>query len=147
MLRLSFQFFLKFTGFPANPRVEACPVPGADPYKRDFGRQFCALEWAEYVGRSECAQTIADFMLEPRHVGGGKPAADKKLSTASDNLKQVACLVAIPIIGGDMPVIARPRVRSAPPVPAVKITPSEGKFINAHKRAGRSSSRPTSSLA
>uniref|UniRef100_A0A1I7SDR0 ANK_REP_REGION domain-containing protein n=1 Tax=Bursaphelenchus xylophilus TaxID=6326 RepID=A0A1I7SDR0_BURXY len=116
---------------------------GADPYKRDFGRQFCALEWAEYVGRTECAQTIAHFMLEPGHK-----VPDKKLSTASDNLKQVACLVAIPLIGGDMPVIARPRVRSAPPIPAVKITPSDGKFVlNNHKKAARSVSRPTSSLA
>ncbi|CAD5206523.1 unnamed protein product [Bursaphelenchus okinawaensis] len=116
---------------------------GADPYKRDYGRQFCALEWAEYVGRTECAQTIAHFMLEPN-----QKAPDKKLSAASNNLKQVACLVAIPLIGGDMPVIARPRVRSAPPVPAVKITPSDGMFsVNHHKKAARSISRPTTSLA
>lgn len=31
---------------------------------RDYSRQFCALEWAEYVGRTECAHMIAHFMLK-----------------------------------------------------------------------------------
>lgn len=31
---------------------------------RDYSRQFCALEWAEYVGRTECAHMIAHFMLD-----------------------------------------------------------------------------------
>lgn len=31
--------------------------------RRDRGRRLCALEWAEYVGRQECAKTIAQFML------------------------------------------------------------------------------------
>jgi hypothetical protein len=31
--------------------------------RRDRGRGLCALEWAEYVGRIDCARTIAQFML------------------------------------------------------------------------------------
>uniref|UniRef100_A0A914XF34 Uncharacterized protein n=1 Tax=Plectus sambesii TaxID=2011161 RepID=A0A914XF34_9BILA len=38
-------------------------MAGADPLRRDRGRGLCALEWAEYVGRQECAKTIAQFML------------------------------------------------------------------------------------
>lgn len=31
-------------------------------------------------------------------------------------------MAAIPLIGGDLPAIVRPRVRSAPPIPTFKIT-------------------------
>ncbi|KAI6182476.1 Ankyrin repeat protein [Aphelenchoides bicaudatus] len=112
---------------------------GASPDKKDYGRNFCALEWSKYVGRTECAETIAKFMVEPC-----KRAENRRLPNASNNLKQVACLIAIPIIGGDnLPAVARPRVRSAPPIPVVKITPSDGKFINPHKKV----TRPSSSMA
>lgn len=40
---------------------------GADAYHRDPSRQMCALEWAEYVGRTECAHYIAHFMLAARN--------------------------------------------------------------------------------
>lgn len=37
-------------------------ILGASPYKRDFGRGLCALEWAEYCTRTNCAKTIAQFV-------------------------------------------------------------------------------------
>ncbi|KAI6202962.1 Ankyrin repeat protein [Aphelenchoides besseyi] len=117
---------------------------GADPYLRDYSRQFCALQWAEYVGRRECAQVIADHMLEPCKQ------TQSKLSNASNNLKQVACLVAIPIMSGDqLPALPRPRVRSAPHVPTVKVkihsAPNEEKSLITpiHRRV----TRPSSSMA
>lgn len=62
---------------------------GADPYKRDNGRAFCALEWAEFVGRTECAHMIAHFMLEPIK----NPASPRKLLHAEDNFKQARKLM------------------------------------------------------
>uniref|UniRef100_A0A914C230 Uncharacterized protein n=2 Tax=Acrobeloides nanus TaxID=290746 RepID=A0A914C230_9BILA len=109
---------------------------GADPYRRDNGRAFCALEWAEFVGRTECAHMIAHFMLDPIK------SSPRKLHHAAENFKQLACLAAFPIIGDEMPVMARPRLRSAP-LPTVKITPSDGKFFSNHKKLDR----PNSSLA
>ncbi|KAI1731515.1 ankyrin repeats (3 copies) domain-containing protein [Ditylenchus destructor] len=115
---------------------------GADAYHRDPSRQMCALEWAEYVGRTECAHMIAHYMLAARNkdsksanegllkvdngTGNHTPRMGSPAPrTTTDTFKQLACLVAIPLIGGshDLPAFVRPRVRSAPPmIPAVKIT-------------------------
>ncbi|VDO67287.1 unnamed protein product [Heligmosomoides polygyrus] len=37
---------------------------GADTSLRDFSRSFRALDWAEYVGRTECVHMIAHFMVK-----------------------------------------------------------------------------------
>lgn len=61
---------------------------GADPYHRDYGRQLCAAEWAELVGRTECANLIAQFMLEPIQQSKNKK---KKMNNivGTENFKQV----------------------------------------------------------
>ncbi|KAL3122734.1 hypothetical protein niasHT_005451 [Heterodera trifolii] len=100
---------------------------GADPNKRDNGRQMTALEWAKFVGRTECGQVIREFG-EPKR-GGDKQSLQ---NSAHSNFKQVACVAAIPLVGlREVSALARPRVRSAPPTPAVKIriTPPPSPFF------------------
>uniref|UniRef100_A0A183CLD6 ANK_REP_REGION domain-containing protein n=1 Tax=Globodera pallida TaxID=36090 RepID=A0A183CLD6_GLOPA len=101
---------------------------GADPYRRDNGRQLTALEWAKFVGRTECGRLIGEFVA-PRRSGGKQSLQN----SAQDNFKQVACLAVIPLIGGgvrELPALSRPRLRSAPPTPVVKIqiTPPSSPF-------------------
>ncbi|KAI6233016.1 hypothetical protein M3Y99_00962500 [Aphelenchoides fujianensis] len=119
---------------------------GADPYKRDQSRQFTAFEWADFVGRRETASLIADKMLDHKSADHSGKQLQSKLSNASNNLKQLARLAAVPIISGDqLPALPRPRVRSAPPVPSVKIhsAPKEKPLLPTHQRV----TRPSSSMA
>src|SRR5271165_2195178 len=37
-------------------------LAGASPFKRDSGRGLCALEWAEYCNRQQCATTLKQYM-------------------------------------------------------------------------------------
>ncbi|KAK0429416.1 hypothetical protein QR680_011369 [Steinernema hermaphroditum] len=110
---------------------------GADPYKRDYSRGFCALEWAEYVSRTECAHAIAHYMIEPFK------SPPQKLSKATPNLKEVARVVAVPIFK-EVP-IARPRLNSAP-IPTFKIISTDGRCSSKPPRKMRPA-RPSSSLA
>ncbi|TKR92168.1 hypothetical protein L596_006873 [Steinernema carpocapsae] len=110
---------------------------GADPYKRDYSRGFCALEWAEYVSRTECAHTIANYMIEPCK------SPPHKLTKATPSLKEVARVVAVPLLK-DVP-IPRPRLNSAP-IPTFKIISTDGRCTNKPPRKVRPA-RPHSSLA
>ncbi|KAL3079031.1 hypothetical protein niasHS_014813 [Heterodera schachtii] len=107
---------------------------GADPNKRDNGRQMTALEWAKFVGRTECGLVIREFG-EPKR-GGDKQSLQ---NSAHSNFKQVACVAAIPLVGlREVSALARPRVRSAPPTPVVKIriTPPPSPFCQNNETEG-----------
>ncbi|CAJ0593311.1 unnamed protein product [Cylicocyclus nassatus] len=91
---------------------------GADPTLRDFSRGFCALEWAEYVGRTECMQIIAHYMLKP-----GK--REKATFTAMiGDLQKMTAAATIPVLGETVDTLVplpRPRLGSAP-IPRLEIT-------------------------
>uniref|UniRef100_A0A915DMG2 ANK_REP_REGION domain-containing protein n=1 Tax=Ditylenchus dipsaci TaxID=166011 RepID=A0A915DMG2_9BILA len=116
------------------------------------------LEWAEYVGRTECAHLIAHFMLSQRNGHNKSANESTKLGlnntnnasssssnnktavrTNSNTFKQAKyeecrthcdhSLTSMPSSDPSdrrssprLPAIARPRVRSAPPIPTLKIT-------------------------
>lgn len=84
-------------GHPKNifnlltPKYFVFPILGADPFRRDNGRQLTALEWAKFVGRAESAQAIGEFMGAAKRRGGAKQQQLKLQNTAAqDNFKQVA---------------------------------------------------------
>uniref|UniRef100_A0A1I7WS06 ANK_REP_REGION domain-containing protein n=1 Tax=Heterorhabditis bacteriophora TaxID=37862 RepID=A0A1I7WS06_HETBA len=91
---------------------------GADPNLRDFSRGFCALEWAEYVGRTECMHMIAHYMLQPI-----KPK--KKTCVAIfEDLQKLTAVATVPLLGDSADSVVphpRPRVGSAP-IPRLEIT-------------------------
>ncbi|CAD6197044.1 unnamed protein product [Caenorhabditis auriculariae] len=92
---------------------------GADPNKRDNCRGFCALQWAEYVGRTECRHMIAHYMLQP-----ATPIKRKKKTSVvrKNDLHKVTAVATVPLLGDSVEtVIPRPRLGSAP-IPRLEIT-------------------------
>ena len=40
---------------------------GANPNKRDYGRRFCALEWAKFCGRQQCSEAIQKYLNSKKY--------------------------------------------------------------------------------
>ncbi|KHJ80146.1 ankyrin repeat protein [Oesophagostomum dentatum] len=116
---------------------------GADPALRDFSRGFCALEWAEYVGRSECVHIIAHYMLKPMK------AEKATFTDMIDDLHKMTAAATIPVLGETVDTlvpIPRPRVGSAP-IPRLEITVAPDQGGRKHSFGYRKPRRPRSSMA
>ncbi|KIH55950.1 ankyrin repeat protein [Ancylostoma duodenale] len=111
------QFNFLFREPHGTPTVQPF-FAGADPSLRDFSRGFCALDWAEYVGRSECMHIIAHYMMKPTKA----PRAP--FTSMISDLQKMTAAATIPVLGETVDTlvpIPRPRVGSAP-IPRLEIT-------------------------
>lgn len=114
---------------------------GADPNKKDTARGFCAFEWAQYVGRTECQHMIAHYAFKPTSSTKRK----KKTSVVKKcDLQKLTAIATVPLLGDSADsVVPRPRLHSAP-IPKFEITsPTDvlRKFSYGHAQ------RPKSSMA
>ncbi|WKX92615.1 hypothetical protein Q1695_010556 [Nippostrongylus brasiliensis] len=116
----------------------------ADPSLRDYSRGFCALDWAEYVGRTECMHMIAHFMLKPIKT----PRAP--FTSMYTDLQIMTAAAAAPLLGEAIEGLVpkpRPRLGSAP-IPRLEITeaPDMGQQEGIHLLR-RQPRRPRSSMS
>ncbi|EYC24737.1 hypothetical protein Y032_0013g2083 [Ancylostoma ceylanicum] len=117
---------------------------GADPSLRDFSRGFCALDWAEYVGRSECMHIIAHYMMKPTKA----PRAP--FNSMISDLQKMTAAATIPVLGETVDTLVpkpRPRVGSAP-IPRLEITVAPDQVPRKHSYGYQQQKRrPNSSMA